>query len=262
MGEVRLGWDEYAAAWADQHGGYDLRRASSAARLGLRLGYHLGRAALVLRMDPAMLTTAGLLLAMAVPFAADHGVVGLLVAAALVVLVALAGTVGAAVAVLTVRPSSRRGVYDPVADRLGEAFWLAAFWVVGVPGPLVVTCGGLTWLHEYVRARAVTGGLVGIGAQTVAERPLRVSMTVVGLGLAAVAGGVDAALAAGALTVVTAAWLVLAVVGFGQLVGAVRRAPEQGGQPSSGRARPSTAKARVSPGNLRSRSTSTNPNRR
>ena len=52
------------------------------------------------------------------------------------------------------------------ADRIGELGWLAAFWVAGAPGWLVVAAGAASWLHEYLRARATAGGMAEIGAVT------------------------------------------------------------------------------------------------
>jgi CDP-diacylglycerol--glycerol-3-phosphate 3-phosphatidyltransferase len=120
--------------------------------------------------------------------------------------------------------ASRLGfVYDSVADRLGEAAWLAAFWVAGAPGWLVVAGGALSWLHEYVRARATAGGMNDIGALTVGERPTRVAVAVSGLVVAGMAGLVRDGWDTTVVVVAAAVWLALSIVGFAQLVRAVRR---------------------------------------
>ncbi len=139
-------------------------------------------------------------------------------------LASVADSVDGAVAVATGRTTRLGYVYDSLADRIGEAAWLVAFWLVGAPGALVAAGGALSWLHEYVRARAVAAGMREIGAVTVGERPTRVCVAVAGLLLAGLSGLVEVDLAAGTITMATAVWVLLAAFGLGQLLSAVRRA--------------------------------------
>jgi phosphatidylglycerophosphate synthase len=216
-------FEEYAAAWSRLHGGFDPIAASPLVRGWVRLAYRggslLGRG----RIGPTAVTAAGLVLCLAVPFAALLGHGGLLLGGLLVLLASFADGLDGAVAVVTGRVSRIGYVYDSVADRLGELAWLAAFWVAGAPGWLVVAAGGVSWLHEYVRARATAGGMRDIGAVTVGERPTRVSAAIVGLVVGGVAGLVHEPWGTTVVTVAAAAWLVLAVIGLGQLAVAVRR---------------------------------------
>ena len=99
---------------------------------------------------PTAVTVAGLLICLRVPFAAAQGPAGLLVGAVLVLLAGIADALDGAVAVVTGRASRFGFVYDSVADRLGEAAWLAAFWLAGAPGLLVVI-GGAAVLAARVR---------------------------------------------------------------------------------------------------------------
>jgi phosphatidylglycerophosphate synthase len=216
-------WDEYAARWATLHGGFDPRRAGTVVRRWLRSAYAVGALLARARVRPTVVTVLGVLLSVGVPVAAARGPVGLLAGAGLVLLAAMADSVDGAVAVVSDRVSPLGYVYDSVADRLGEAAWLAAFWVAGVPAELVVVAGGLSWLHEYVRARAVSAGMREIGSVTVGERPMRVAVTVVGLLVAGAAGFIEPELAPGTLTITLAVWGLLAFFGLMQLLGAVRR---------------------------------------
>ena len=217
-------WEEYARAWSALHGGFDPATASPVVRGWIRLAYRggtlLGRAGL----SPTAVTLAGLLLCLAVPFAAGLGPAGLLLGALLVLAAGFADAFDGAVAVVTGRTSRTGFVVDSVADRLGEVAWLAAFWVGGAPGWLVVAGGAVSWLHEYVRARATAAGMPDIGAVTVGERPTRVSVAISGLVVGGLAGVVHAGWDTTVLTVAAAAWLGLAVIGIGQLAVAVRRA--------------------------------------
>jgi CDP-diacylglycerol--glycerol-3-phosphate 3-phosphatidyltransferase len=218
-----LTWQQYAAVWSALRGGVDPERAAPVVRGWLRLAYAGGRLLGWLRVAPAAVTAVGLLLCLAVPVAATRGPGGLLLGAALTLAAGAADALDGAVAVVTGRVSRLGFVYDSLADRLGEAAWLVAFWLAGAPGPLVAAGGAACWLHEYVRARAAGAGMRGIGAVTVAERPSRVLVAVAGLLLGGVSGGLAPTLVPGTMTLAAVAWLVLGILGLGQLIAAVRR---------------------------------------
>jgi phosphatidylglycerophosphate synthase len=219
-----LTWEEYAAAWSRLHGGFDPSAASPVVRGWVRLAWRGGSLLGRLRVGPSAVTLAGLLLCVAVPFAVLLGPVGLLLGGLIVLLASFADGLDGAVAVVTGRTTKIGFVYDSAADRLGEVAWLAAFWLAGVPAGLVVAAGGVSWLHEYVRARASAAGMGEIGAVTVGERPTRVSVAISALIVGGVAGLVRDGWDTVIVTIGGAVWLALAVVGLGQLTVAVRRA--------------------------------------
>jgi CDP-diacylglycerol--glycerol-3-phosphate 3-phosphatidyltransferase len=203
-------WEEYASAWSRLHGGFDPRTGSAFVRGWVRVAYALGSR--LSWAGPNWVTLAGLVLCVAVPF------VGLLPGAALVLLAGLADSLDGAVAVLSGRATRLGYVLDSVADRVGEAAWLTAFWLGGAQAWVAVAAGAASWLHEYARARATAAGMSEIGAVTVGERPTRVLIALFGLLVAGIAGHASVVLTAGA-----AVWLGLAVVGLVQLGIAVRR---------------------------------------
>ena len=217
-------WEEYAAAWSELHGGFDPATASPLIRGWLRLAYRGGLLLARLRLGPGAVTAAGLLLCVAVPVVAAPGPAGLVAAGGIVLLASVADGLDGAVAVVTGRATRRGFVYDSVADRIGEAAWLAAFWVAGAPGWLVVAAGAVSWLHEYVRARAAVAGMSGIGVVTVGERPTRTAAATAGLVVAGTAGLIRDSWTTPVLTIAAAAWLALAVAGLIQLATVVRRA--------------------------------------
>jgi CDP-diacylglycerol--glycerol-3-phosphate 3-phosphatidyltransferase len=199
----------------------------------LRLAYLAGREVARLGATPTAVTGVGLALSLLVPVAAGWRPAGPLLAAVLVLLSAVADTVDGAVAVIADRASRLGHVYDSLADRISEACWLVALWILGAPAWLLLVGGGLSWLHEYLRARAAAAGLAGVAVVTVAERPTRIIVAVAGLlagGVATVAAVAGAGAVAGSAlvalvsTVAAAAWAALAAVGFVQLFVAVRRA--------------------------------------
>jgi CDP-diacylglycerol--glycerol-3-phosphate 3-phosphatidyltransferase len=214
-------WEEYASAWSALHGGFDPEKASFLVRGWVRLAWRGGNALARLRVGPSAVTTLGLLLCVLVPVVA---LVSPLAAGLVVLLASFADGLDGAVAVVSGRATRIGYVYDSVADRLGEAAWLVALWVAGAPAWLAVAAGGVSWLHEYVRARAASAGMPEIGVGTVAERTTRVSVAVSGLVVGGVAALVHDSWGAVVMTAAAAAWLALALIGLAQLVTAVRRA--------------------------------------
>ncbi|WP_030443453.1 CDP-alcohol phosphatidyltransferase family protein [Actinoplanes subtropicus] len=222
-------WEEYCAAWARLHGGFDPGAASPVVRGWVRVAFRAGSWLASRQVSPSAVTTAGLVLCWLVPAAVSLGVavgpggdaagalgrVASVLGAVLVLLAALADGLDGAVAVVSGRTSRVGYVYDSVADRLGEAAWLLAFWLVGAPAWLVVAAGGASWLQEYARARAAAAGMSEIGVITVSERPTRVLVAIFGL--------LAAAIAPVAITVAAVVWLALAAVALVQLAAAIRR---------------------------------------
>jgi CDP-diacylglycerol--glycerol-3-phosphate 3-phosphatidyltransferase len=204
------------------HGGVDPRRSSRPTRVWIRIAYAVGRGLAALRLSPDTITVVGLVLSAAVPVVVLLGDWWLFVAAALVLASAVADSADGAVAVLTSRTTRLGAFTDAVADRLSEAAWLLALWLAGVPGILVAVCLALCYLHVYARARAAAAGMVGVGVVSVAERPVRVILTVVALVLGGAASPVSARLAAGVMTIVVAVWVLLGLLGGARLLTAIR----------------------------------------
>lgn len=221
MGPART-WDQYAIRWAGLHGGVDPRGGAGFMRGWLRAAYQTATVLARVRAQPSLVTTIGVVLCLAVPLVAARRGAWPLLAAVLVVLGAMADSVDGAIAIITNRVTRLGYVYDSVADRIGEACWLLALWLLGARGWLVATCGALAWLHEYLRARAAAVGMAELGVLTMAERPTRATLVVIGLALGGVSGILTGALPAGTVTVVAAVWALLGLVGLAQLTMAVR----------------------------------------
>ncbi|MQA27018.1 MAG: CDP-alcohol phosphatidyltransferase family protein [Micromonosporaceae bacterium] len=214
-------WDGYAARWSAVHGGLDPRRATWAIRGWLRLAYLCGRPLARQRISANTLTSIGLLGSVAAPLVMLLGPGWATAAGAFVLVTALAGTVDGAVAVITGRATPWGTVYQAAACRIGEACWLTALWLAGAPSWLVVGACGVAWLHEYVRLQATLVGANRAATVTMAELPMRVSVSAAGLALSGVAHLVSAELAIGAATMAATVWLLLGVGGLIQLGDAV-----------------------------------------
>ena len=102
------------------------------------------------------LTLGGLLIsALLVLVAAQEGR-WLLLAAVITAVSGVADNIDGAVAVLTDRATRFGYVLDSVVDRVSDALYLVALWVVGAPAAVCVLGGVLMLLQEYLRARAAT----------------------------------------------------------------------------------------------------------
>jgi phosphatidylglycerophosphate synthase len=213
-----LSRDEYFGQWAQLHGGYD-PRSSVLTRTWLTLAYAMARPLARLRVPPDLVTLLGLMVSVLATYLAWLGERWVLLAAVVVALSGLVDNLDGAVAVITGRTTRWGYVLDSLVDRLSDAVYLVALWLLGAPGWLCVLAGALMGLQEYTRARAGNAGMDEIGVVTVWERPTRVIVTamfLLGAGLY-----VDSAqqwALAGA-----AAWATLGVVGLVQLLVVVRR---------------------------------------
>jgi len=206
----------YQQQWSTLHGG---ARPTGIVGGWLALVHVVASPLARLRVPPDVVTLIGLAIACASPLLASRGGAGVLAAALIVALSGLIDSLDGAVAVMSGRTSRWGAVLDAVADRISDAAFVAALWVVGAPAGLCLAALLLCWLQEYARARAGAAGLAEVGVLTVNERPTRVVVVVMFL-LASAARPEDdpgwATLGAGAL-------VGLGVIGLVQLLVVVRR---------------------------------------
>ena len=171
---------EYFARWSALHGGYDPVRSRFVAGW-LTVVHACARPFVAARTPPWAVSLLGLALSGAAVPAAVRGGEWLWLAAVLVLLSGLADGVDGAVAVQTGRTSAGGYVLDSVVDRCSDLLDLVVLWRVGAPPGVCVVGGSLTFVLEYMRARAAAAGMTEVGVVTVFERPTRVVVTVVGL---------------------------------------------------------------------------------
>ena len=212
----------YLELWSAGHGGYD-PRGNPLVHGWLRLTYAAARPFARRRVSPDALTGLGLLVCALVPLAVAPGGGWPLLAVPVIVASGLVDGVDGAVAVLTGRVSRFGSVLDGVADRIGEALYVLALWLLGAPGWLCVLGAGLAALQEYARARAGAAGMTEVGVVTVWERATRVVVTAFALGFAGLAGLLVPSWVGAVATVGAAAWVVLGAVGLVQVLVVARR---------------------------------------
>jgi CDP-diacylglycerol--glycerol-3-phosphate 3-phosphatidyltransferase len=174
--------DDHVRDWAALHrteppggfvGGW-LKAAAAVARPLARAG-----------ISPNVVTVAALVMALAaVPLAAVDGWPGPAAACLAVTLSGLLDSLDGAVAVQAGRTTQVGFLLDSALDRLADAAYPAALAIsAGAGAWLAVAATAAAWWLEYVRAR---GSLAGVGGRpliTPGERPTRIILTAVGLGL-------------------------------------------------------------------------------
>ncbi len=168
-----LSREAYLRGWSELHEGID-PQSIRFVRGWLAIAYAAGRPLAQARIPPTVVTVLGLLVAAVVAPVAALGAHWPLLAVPIVLLSALLDSLDGTVAVLSGRVTSLGALADSVCDRLSDAAYGVALWVVGAPAWLAGLWVALGWLAEYARARGQV--LVGgpVDAVTVGERPTRI----------------------------------------------------------------------------------------
>lgn len=181
--------DDYLDRWSQLHGDVD-PRASWLIRGWLGVAYRCAKPLTALGLSPNGVTVIGVLVAALVPVLAWLGSnssssAWLWAALVVTVLSGLLDNLDGAVAVITGRTSRAGYVLDSVADRVSDVALLAALWVIGAPGPLVAGAVLIGFVQEYARARSTAAGVSEVGVVSISERPTRIVIVAVFLGLSA-----------------------------------------------------------------------------
>jgi len=215
---------EYFQRWSTLHGGVD-PRGSVLIKFWLTFAYVAARPLVAMRFTPNAVTMLGLVVAGLVPLCAwlshDRGATWLWLAVVVSAISGLLDNLDGAVAIMTGKTSVWGYVLDSVADRFADALLLGALWIAGAPGWLIAIVIVLTFAQEYARARAAAAGMSEVGVVSIWERPTRIIVVAVFLGLSAWAlyGRSSQDWASYAAMVA----LLLAVVGIAQVMLAIRK---------------------------------------
>lgn len=209
---------EYLRRWSSLHGDMD-PNDNRLVSFWLGVVYVLARPFVAIGAAPNAVTGVGAVVSLIVVAAAVGGGHWVLLAGVLVLLSGVLDNLDGAVAVMTGKSSRWGYVLDSMADRVADVCYLIALVVVGAPTWMAVGAGVLTFLQEYVRARAGAAGMSEIGVVSVWERPSRVLVT----GLFLVAAGIHLPWAVQLASLGAATSLVLALAGITQVVLMVRR---------------------------------------
>ena len=156
---------EFNRKWSDLHGGVEVQGVIS---VWLRISYWIARGLAALRLTPNAITTIGLLASIAIYFTLYTSQL-----IALVIFSLICDGVDGSLAIYRDRVSKFGELYDSLADRISEAFWLMGATFVGVPVRWAIAIWVLSATQEYARARLASLGYTEIGVVTPAERPVR-----------------------------------------------------------------------------------------
>jgi CDP-diacylglycerol--glycerol-3-phosphate 3-phosphatidyltransferase len=136
----------------------------------LSISYRFGLLCTLLRITPNVLTTLGLVSAIGVALTSQS-----LWAIALIVISLFFDGIDGSVAIFQNRTSNWGALLDSVVDRISEALWLYALYVIGVPAYLCIALWLVASIQEYMRARVSSLGVKDLGLVTITERPVRAS---------------------------------------------------------------------------------------
>jgi phosphatidylglycerophosphate synthase len=156
---------EFNRAWSDLHGGVEIQGVIAG---WLRISYWIARTLAFLRLTPNVITTLGLFASVGIYFTWYTSQL-----IALVLFSLICDGVDGSLAIYRDRTSKFGELYDSVADRISEAFWLLGATFVGVPVRWAVAIWVLGATQEYARARLASLGYSEIGVVTPTERPVR-----------------------------------------------------------------------------------------
>jgi CDP-diacylglycerol--glycerol-3-phosphate 3-phosphatidyltransferase len=156
---------EFNRRWSELHGGVEIQGVIAA---WLRISYYIARFLAFFRITPNIVTTVGLVASILIYFTSfTSQLIGL------VVFSLICDGVDGSLAIYRDRASKFGELYDSIADRISEAFWLIGASFVGVPMRWAIAIWVLSATQEYARARLASLGYSEIGVVTPTERPVR-----------------------------------------------------------------------------------------
>ena len=159
--------DEFYVKWSQLHSDACI---TGAVAWWLKISYRFGLVATLLRISPNVLTLLGLVsAAMSALTATTWWAVFFLVFSL------FCDGIDGSVAIFQKRDSAWGATLDSVVDRISEAFWLYALYVIGVPAWLAIALWSVAAFQEYARAKLSSLKIKDIGVVTPAERPVRAS---------------------------------------------------------------------------------------
>ena len=156
---------EFNRRWSELHGGVEIQGVIAG---WLRISYFIAKFLEFFRITPNVVTTIGLFASIAIYFTSYTSQL-----IALVIFSLICDGVDGSLAVYRGRESRFGELYDSIADRISEAFWLMGASFVGVPVRWAIAIWVLSATQEYARARLASLGYSEIGVVTPTERPVR-----------------------------------------------------------------------------------------
>jgi CDP-diacylglycerol--glycerol-3-phosphate 3-phosphatidyltransferase len=159
--------EEFYTKWSSLHSDAPI---TGVVAWWLKISYRFALIATLLRISPNVLTLLGLVsAAMTAIVATSWWAVFFLVFSL------FCDGIDGSVAIFQKRDSAWGATLDSVVDRISEALWLYALYVIGIPAWLAITLWSIAAFQEYARAKLSSLDVADIGVVTPAERPVRAS---------------------------------------------------------------------------------------
>ncbi|MEY4967475.1 MAG: hypothetical protein RIQ73_174 [Actinomycetota bacterium] len=159
--------EEFYTRWSSLHSDAPI---TGVVAWWLKISYRFALIATLLRISPNLLTMLGLVsAAMTAIVATSWWAVFFLVFSL------FCDGIDGSVAIFQKRDSAWGATLDSVVDRISEALWLYALYVIGIPAWLAITLWSIAAFQEYARAKLSSLDIADIGVVTPAERPVRAS---------------------------------------------------------------------------------------
>lgn len=159
--------DEFYSKWSQLHSDAPI---TGVVAWWLKISYRFGLIATLLRISPNVLTLLGLISAAITALTATTWW-----AVFFLVFSLFCDGIDGSVAIFQKRDSAWGATLDSVVDRISEAFWLYALYVIGIPAWLAIAMWSVAAFQEYARAKLSSLKIKDIGVVTPAERPVRAS---------------------------------------------------------------------------------------
>jgi phosphatidylglycerophosphate synthase len=157
--------NEFNSRWSELHGGVEVQGVIA---LWLRISFWIARVLAFFRLTPNIVTTIGMLSSFLIYYTTyTSQLIGL------VIFSLICDGVDGSLAIYRNKTSKFGELYDSIADRITEAFWLMGATFVGIPLRWAIAIWVLGATQEYARARLASLGYSEIGIVTPAERPVR-----------------------------------------------------------------------------------------
>ena len=157
--------EEFYGKWSAHHSDAPI---TGAVAWWLKISYRFGLVATLLRISPNVLTLLGLVSAAMTALTATSWW-----AVFFLVFSLFFDGIDGSVAIFQKRDGPWGATLDSVVDRMSEALWLYALYVIGVPAWLAIALWSVAAYQEYARAKLTSLGVADIGVVTAAERPVR-----------------------------------------------------------------------------------------
>lgn len=197
--------EEFFATWSSLHGG---AKIEGIVKAWLQISYNSARFLAKLKVTPNILTFAGLFFAIALWQYANSWA-----AALFLVLSLFFDGIDGSLAILQKKTSKLGAFTDSFVDRISEVFWALALYKLGAPATLVFIALLVTYIQEYLRARAGGLGHVEVGIVTICERPVRASL--IFISIIANLIGLEISLA------ISTIWVAMQLIAVSQLTGSL-----------------------------------------